>query len=141
MTTTSSPPTVTPLGKLHDGAFGPEAAAGELVGRRDANDLRHTGQQFEILVIELSGRAYTGQYGLDSSGSAVNIESDFDHPLDNSLYLVVGGSFLHCNNHGYFSCPARLERAWLLSAPGVVELPWTASSSRCSARITSMMRS
>jgi hypothetical protein len=72
----------------------------------------------------------------------VNIESDFDHPLDNSLYLVIGGSFLHCNYHGYFPV---LRGS---SAPGyspllvVAELPLDdANSSRCNARITSMMRS
>ncbi len=42
------------VGKLDDGAFGTEAAPGEFVRRRDANDFGHAGQQFEILVIELS---------------------------------------------------------------------------------------
>src|SRR6201992_185137 len=62
-----------PVGKTNDGYFGPKAAACELVRGRDAHHLGNTGKQFEILVIEMRGRAHARQNGLDSPCSAVNI--------------------------------------------------------------------
>ena len=88
-----------------------------------------------------AGRADSGEDGLECSGGAVHVESDFDHSLDYALYLLFGGLFLHCNNHGSFpvlrgSC-ARCHSP----LPDVVDLPLEASSCLWSARITSMMRS
>ena len=82
-------------------------------------------QQLEIFMIKMRGCAYTRQNRLDGPCGAMNIEPDLNEAFDHSLDVFLGRSLLHCNYHGYFP----------------VSPFWDASSSFCSARITSMMRS
>ena len=68
----------------------------------------------------------------------MDVEADFDHALDDGLDLFFGRAFLHCNNHVFFSCLSWLGAPGMSGAAGCGR---EASSLRCSARMTSMMRS
>src|SRR6202012_5270222 len=48
-----------------DGACGPKTASGQLVGRADADDFRHAGENLEFLMVESAGSADAGEDGLD----------------------------------------------------------------------------
>ena len=122
------------VGKADDGAFGAKAAPGEFVRRADADDFRNPGEHLEFLVVEGAGRADAGEDGLHGPGGAVHVEADFHHPLDDVLNLFFGRAVLHSNDH--WSFPVCFAWASLAGTPGR-----EASSLRCSARITSMMRS
>ena len=121
------------VGETDDGAFGAEAAAGEFIGRGDADDFGDAGEDFEFLVLEDAGGADAGEDGLDGPGGAVDVEADFHHALDDVLDLFFGRAILHSNNH--FSFPV------CVCAPDAGGFGREASSLRCRARITSTMRS
>ena len=122
------------VGKADDGAFRTEAAPGELVRRRDADDFGDAGEDFEFLVVESAGRAHAGEDGLHGAGGAVDVEADFHHALDDGLDFFFGRAILHSNNHDSFP-------VWFFVTGRGRYAGREASSSRCSARMTSTMRS
>ncbi len=90
------------VGKADDGAFWPPAAARKFVGRRDAHDLGYAGKDLEVFVVKVRRRAYAGQYGLNGSCGAVDVEANHYEAFDYALDVFFGRGFLHGNNHDYF---------------------------------------
>ena len=147
------------IGKLHHRSLRAKGAAGQLVGRRDAMHIEHARKQFKLRQVDAGGGANAGQNGLRRARGAVHIHSGFHHGVDDGIDLLFSGSLLHGYNHCLFPISGASD---LVSAPvpwpGAASPPrprpvvgdpdvsaWAflcdANSSRCKARITSMMRS
>src|ERR1700678_1286388 len=77
-------------------------------------------------------RSHAGQNCLDSSCGAVNIEAHLNETFDDPLDVFLGCCLLHSYYHGCFPVSPVVPGAFLRC---------DASSSFCSERITSMMRS
>ena len=149
-----------PVAEFDDRAFGAPAAAGQLVGRADAVNVHHPGQELKFAQVEAGRGTHTGQDGLALAGGAVDLDPGFRHSVDDRVDLVFGRLFLH----GYDHCFVPVSGAWVCCAP----VPWPkssrpasasgesdrpveaaiawaclsdANSFRCRARITSMIRS
>ncbi len=90
------------VAELDDRAFGPEGAAGQLVGRADAVDVQHAGQQLKLAQVEAGRGAHAGQNGLRCAGGPVNIDSGFHHRVDHGVDLLFGGFLLHGYDHCLF---------------------------------------
>ena len=90
------------VGELDLRAFGAKGAAGQLVGRADAVDVQHAGQQFEFAELDVGGGADAGQDGLVGAGGSMNVDSGFHHGVDDCIDLLFGGLLLHGYNHCFF---------------------------------------
>ncbi len=102
MASTRSPPSLDAVGELDDGAFGAPAAARELVGRADAVNVHHSGEQFELAQVECGGGTHTGENGLAFAGGAMHFDPGFRHGVDDRVDLVFGGLLLHGYDHCFF---------------------------------------
>jgi hypothetical protein len=136
----SSPPTLTPLVELDDGAFRAEGAAGQLVGRADAVDESTPGSSLYSSISTESGGADAGQNGLRGAGGAVYVDASLDHAFDDGVDLFFGCVFLHCYDHCLFPVSGDCTPASWPAAAAWAFL-WLANSFLCKARMTSMMRS
>ena len=80
---------------LHDGAAGPEAAAGEFVGRDDAVSFLDAFHHLEDGEIEIVLAADAAEHGVDHAGGAVHVEAEIHQAIDHVFDLLFGGALLH----------------------------------------------
>src|SRR6266849_5813399 len=92
--------------EIDDGPFGLELAAGEFERLRNAHDLAHAIQQFEVAMIEVAVHAHGAEHGVRFAGRAVNVEAAGDEPVDDMLDSRVSGPFLHYDDHESFLFPS-----------------------------------
>jgi hypothetical protein len=74
-------------------------ATGEFEGLRDADDFADPFEKFEITVIEIAMDADGAKDGVGCAGGAMNVEAAGDNAIDDALDLLVGGVFLHYDDH------------------------------------------
>ena len=86
--------------KINDGAFRLEMAAGELEGLRNTNNFPNAFEQLEITMIEVAVDADGAEYRVRRASRAMNVEAAGDDAIDDVLDLLVGGVFVHDNDHG-----------------------------------------
>src|SRR2546422_3405761 len=96
-----------PFADFHHRPFGPEMAAGQLVGLRDTDDLAHPLEQFDIPRIEIRAHAHGAKHRVSFSGRAVHVESHGHQAVNHVLDLVVQSPFLHHNNHVTLLSPSQ----------------------------------
>src|ERR1700734_600373 len=107
-------------------------------------NVEHAGQHFELGDVEAGRGSDGGQDGLKLSGGAMDVNAGLFHGADHGVNLLFSCFFLHCDNHFAFPVSGVCgPAAWpgALSAKAAWAFLWEASSLRCNARITSMMRS
>ena len=79
----------------HDGAGGPEAAAGEFVRRDDAVGFLDAFHDLEDGEVEIVLAADAAEHGVDHAGGAVHVEAEIHQAIDHVLDLLFGGALLH----------------------------------------------
>jgi hypothetical protein len=78
---------------------GAEDAAGQLVGLRDAHDLAHAVNDFDVPRIELPWNADGAQHRLRRARGAMDVESHRHQPVNYVLDLLFLRAFLHDYDH------------------------------------------
>src|ERR1035437_6613101 len=79
----------------HDGAAGPEPAAGEFVGRDDAVGFLDALHDFKDGEVELVLAADAAEHGVDQARGAGHVEAEIHQAIDDVLDLLFGGALLH----------------------------------------------
>ena len=86
--------------EIDDGTLRLELTAGEFEGLRDAYDFADTFEKFEVAMIEIAMDADGAENGVGCAGGAMYIEAAGDDTIDDVLDLLVGGVFVHDDDHG-----------------------------------------
>jgi len=74
--------------------------AGELEGLGDADDFAHAFEKFKIAMIEIAMNADGTENRMRRAGGAMHVKAAAYNAVDDTLDLLVGGAFLHHNDHG-----------------------------------------
>jgi len=85
--------------QVNDRALRLELAAGQLERLGDAHHLAHALQQLKIAVIEIAMDAHGAENGVAGPGRAMHVKAAGDHAVNDVLNLLVGGSFMHDDDH------------------------------------------
>jgi hypothetical protein len=86
--------------KVNDSALRLKLAAGQLEWLGDANDFANTFEQLKITMIEIAMDADGTENRVRSARGAMHIKTAGDNAVNDALNLLVGGTFLHNNDHG-----------------------------------------